>query len=474
MTDPFGTPRPDLSVEVSADDPATLAEFLRRRLPDSPLVETLARRAPAFGPLALGGTATSQGASRSDLALDLSGTAAGTDIALRLALENGLAAATSNGRFGLDLSLAQEDAGVLLAQAGLPVLPIGATVPLDASLTVSGTPGQPSDISLQLRSPGTEASADGSVTLGSTGLEAAGLSLRLSSQDIAPWATRLALAYGQPLDGLPASGEARLAWTPGGWTLDGLAGTLGASRLSGALSAPSGAPVSGSLSTGDLSLDWLATLAAGVDGASALGQGGIEPIPFAAPLLPARPFRLALNAERATGLGLALSGLSAAVEGDGTRLAVSDLSAATATGGRLAGSGEVRNAAGILSTSLDMSLRGEPIATANGLFAGTLDIAGTLSGGGESWPALLGSLDGRGRLTVEGASLGGVRPDLLAPVLEASEAEGSRPAGPRSPRSSSVCPRDRADARTARDRLDARGRKLAHRASPPRFPRRLA
>lgn len=427
LADPFGKPRPDLSLELSAADPAEVVEFLRRRLPDSPLAETLARRAPTLGPLALSGTATSQGAGRSDLALDLTGTAAGTEVTLRLALENGLAATERNGRFGLDLSVAQADAGILLAQAGLPVLPVGATVPLAADLAVSGAPGQPTDVSLRMRSTGTELSANGTATLGAAGLQAAGLALRLRSDDLAPWATRLALAYGQPLDGLPASGEARLSWTQDGWSLEGLAGEIAGSRMSADLSAPTGAPVSGKLVLSDLSLDWLGTVVGGVDGRSALGLDGDQPTPFAAPLLPARSFRLALAADRAAGLGLNLSGLAAAVEGDGARLAVSDLSATTVSGARLAGAGEVRNAGGIVSTRLDMSLRGQPVETQASLFAGRLDISGELSGGGESWPALLASLDGRGRLTVVDAALRGVRPDLLAPVLAASDADGFEP-----------------------------------------------
>ncbi|WP_168990596.1 AsmA-like C-terminal region-containing protein [Aureimonas flava] len=424
LADPFGTPRPDLSLDIAAGDPARVAEFLRRRLPGSPLADVIARRAPTLGPLALSGTATSQGAGRTDLAVALAGTAAGTDVTLRLALENGLGATERNGRFGLDLALAQQDAAVLLAQAGLPVLPIGDAVPLDAALTASGAPGQPAEVSLRLRSRGTELSADGSATLGADGLKAAGLALRLGSDDLAPWLTRLALAYGQPLAGLPVSGAARLSWTDGSWTLDGLSGTLGDTRLSGALTAPAGEPVSGRLALSSLSLDWLGTVVAGADAAGAIGTGGATPTPFAAPLLPGRAFRLALAAERATGLGLDLSGLATEIAGDGGRLAVSGLSAATASGGRLAGGGEVRNAAGILSASLDMSLRGQPVATDGALFSGRLDMAGTLAGGGETWPALLSSLNGRGRLAIADAVLRDVRPDLLAPVLEAAGTDG--------------------------------------------------
>ncbi len=422
LLDPFGTLRPDLSLEVSAEDPSRLAEFLRRRLPDSPLAETLSRRAPTLGPLTLGGTATSQGASRDDLALDLSGSAGGTEIALRLAIENGLAATERNGRFGLDLSLAQADADRLLAQAGLSPLPIGATMPLDVTLAASGMPDAAADVSLTLRSTGSEASADGTATIGAEGLQAANLSLRLASEDAAPWATRLGLAFGQPLEGLPASGTARLSWADGGWTLRDLAATIDGSQVAGALSAPKGAPVTGTLDVSALSLDWLGTLVTGIELADAVG--GDAPTPFASPLLPAREFQIAATVARAAGLGLSLSDVTADVAGDGTRLALSGLAAETAAGGQLTGSGEVRNAAGILSTpsrhapwrpadrNRERRLRGP----ARSLWHGV--------GGGENWPALLASLDGRGRLGVEGARLAGVRPDLLPPVLEASEGEG--------------------------------------------------
>ncbi|WP_279479327.1 AsmA-like C-terminal region-containing protein [Aureimonas sp. SK2] len=430
LADPFGTPRPDLSLEIASADPARLAEFLRARLPASPLVEALARRAPSLAPLSLTGTAASQGTNRDDLAVELWGTAAGTELNLRVALENGLAAAERNGRFGLDLHLNQADADVLLAQAGLAVLPLGETMPLSATLALSGEPGAASDVSIQLAAPGTDLSANGSATIGSEGLRAAVLALRLRSDDLASWATRLALAFGQPLDDLPASGEATVSLADGSWSVDGLAATLGTARLSGALTAPAGGPVSGRLAMSNLSLDWLGRLATGVDLAAAVAGEGGQPPAFAAPLLPGRAFRLALGAKRAQGLGLSLSGLSATVEGDGTRLAASDLSAELAGGGRLSGGGEVRNAAGILSTRLDMALAGRPLDAGAGLLAGRLDLSGMLTGGGESWPALLASLDGRGRLTLADGTLRGVRPDLLAPVVEASEAEGFEPGLP--------------------------------------------
>ncbi|WP_182085236.1 AsmA-like C-terminal region-containing protein [Aureimonas sp. ME7] len=424
LADPFGFPRPDLSLEVSAEAPEQLASFLRRRLPQSPLAEALEARARAMGPLSLSGTAVSTGANRADLTLDLTGQAAGTDLALRLALQNGLEAATANGRFGLDLTLAQNDATVLLEQFGLSTLPVGEEEPLSAVLSASGVPNEPIAVSAKLRSTDAELSAEGTATLGGQGVESADLDLALRGGDLSPWLTRLAVAAGQPADGLPAELSGRLSWRGASWSLGGVTGLVAGSRLGADLHAEAGAPVSGTLDLADLSLDWLATVVTGTDASGAIDAAAA---PFAATLLPSRAYRVSLAAERATGLGLTLSNLRAAVDGEGPRLSASSLSATLPDGASLGASGELRNVSGFLSTELDLALREQPIPAGNGVLQGQLSATANLRGGGQSFDALLGSLDGTGRVTLANGALEGLRADLLPPVLETAAQEGFEP-----------------------------------------------
>ncbi|MBB3998479.1 AsmA family protein [Aureimonas pseudogalii] len=425
VADLFLQPAPDLSVDVSAAEPGRFIAFLQERLPNSPLLASLRRTAATLGPLQMQGTAASQpGAGAPALRVDLDGTAAGTKVGLAVAVENGLAARDLDGRFGLELSLANDTPAVLLDQLGLPALGVATPAPLTLVLKASGTPNAATAHSLRLTAPGSTIGADGTMTIGADGLATFATRLSARSRDLAPWLTALAVAAGQGLDALPVDLNARLAWDRGGWTLSDASGTVAGTRVNADLRATPGASVAGEVVLSELSGEWLWRLLTGLDD----GDPDAASTPFGASLLPARPFALALSADRVTGLSEELTGLRTRLISDGGALSADGLEA-TLAGARLTGSGAFRNVAGTASLQAKARLANFPLGDdpAADLLTGRLTIEGTLAGGGRSMPELLASLAGDGAIELQDASLRGVRPDLLAAILPAADADGFTP-----------------------------------------------
>ncbi|WP_062210871.1 AsmA family protein [Aureimonas sp. AU12] len=419
-------PTPDLSLDIAAEDPERFIDFLQGKLPGSPLVASLRRTAQTLGPLALRGTAASETrAGVPVLAVDLAGTAAGTDLGLRLSVENGLAAASIDGRFGLDVTLATATPAVLLDQFGLTVLPFDLPGPLTVTLAASGAPSEAMSVSLRAGAPGSTATATGRASVGAEGLGSFEGRLDVTSDDAAPWMTALSIAAGQDLSRLPLAVAGDLAWRPGQWSMTGLAGSVADARILADLAASTEGRLGGTLHVTDLSSRWLEMLLTGVD-----SEGGSAETPpaFRSALLPDRPFRLAFAADRFDGWGLPISGLRADLTGAPDSLRIDGFEGRLSSG-RIAGSGEFRNVAGFVS--LDAKPTVEGIAVALGdeaapLLAGTANATAQLRAGGQSVPDLLASLDGTGTLTLADGRLRGVRPDLLAPILAALDQDGAR------------------------------------------------
>ena len=318
ISDLSSAPVPDLSLDLEAEEPARFLAFLRSRLPDSPLLQAVEARAGALGPLALSGTVSpAAGVDHANLA-DLTGKAAGTDLTLRLALENGLAAAWKDGRFGLDVSLRNEKPVELLGQLGLSALDLGAPGPLSVRLTSSGHPAEGAAVSLSGEAPGSRVALEGTAALTPAGLQSLDGRLSLRSDDVALWLTTLGVAAGQGLDALPVDGSAQLRWFGGDWVVSDAKAELAGQHVEGQLSAAGGSDMIGRVRLDHLSTDWLLTVLTGTvpEGENAGAR------PFATPLLPQRPFRLSVEAGALNGAPVEMTELKATLNGSATELAV--------------------------------------------------------------------------------------------------------------------------------------------------------
>ncbi|WP_427025953.1 AsmA family protein [Aureimonas ureilytica] len=418
-----GAPVPDLSFDVSAQDPARFLAFLRARLPESPLLEAVAARGGTLGPLALSGTASPiTVAGREDLVAHLSGKAGETDVSAKLALENGLAAAWKDGRFGLELALRNEKPVALLSQLGLAGLDLGAPGPLSLTLSSSGAPSDGASVSVKAEAPGSRLSLEGTAALGASGLRSLDARLDGQSEDAALWATVLGLALGQGVEALPAEASAHLKWFGGDWVLDDAKGQLAGNRFEAQLSAAGGSDVIGRLRVDRLSADWLKTVLTGVsqDGADA------DTRPFAAPFLPNRPFRFALEASALVGAPLAVDDLKATVNGSPSELALSEF-AARIGAGRVEGSGRFSNVGGLVGTEWTWRVADRPVQLGEGagaILSGRLDGRMTGRAGGQSWQALRLSAEGSGEASLHETRLFDASPGVMPSVLAKANEPG--------------------------------------------------
>lgn len=402
----FSAPEPDLGIDINSAGPERFVDFLGESRPTSPFLQSLRARAQRLGPLALTGTAamrTEGSVPVLDVALE--GEAAGTRVELALALENGLAAATLNGAYGLDLALANADPAVLLGQLGVPTAPLGVAGPLRFETSLSGRPAEPSTVSATLSGDGLLASANGTLSLGGDGLETVESRLVLDAQDATPWLTLVGVAAGQPVTGLPVDLAADLRWQDGAWSLTSLAGTVSDSRIAADLRREADGPVTGRVEASSASADWIETVL--------LGRTPASDAPFRAPLLPATPLALDVALAELEDGALPLRDLRATIRTDGAELALIGLEARTGEA-TLRGSGRLRNVEGLVTLRADVEATGLTASTE--VFAGRADASFRLEGGGRTTDALRTSLIGEGRAALGDASLRGLVRDI-APLL---------------------------------------------------------
>lgn len=422
VADLFGDPKPELAFDLMARDPNALAALAAERLPDSPLAAWFARHAADLAPLSLAGSLAlpiEDGAPA--LAVRLDGAAAGTQLDLRLSLENGLAAAQLDGRFGLEASLANERPAELLRQFGLGGIDLGLPGPLDARLTLSGAAERATTGRLEITTPGSAIAATGSVQLGYSGVEGAELRLDVESDDAGLWATAAGLSLAQDLDAVPVDLDARLSWFGGDWAVNSLVGAIGDSRVGGSLRAARGGGVAGEISADTVSLPWFATLVYGTPPSLGISdEWSAEP--FGESLLNIRPVDIAFRAERLElSADRALEDFTAAIAVRGGEARISDASAAFADG-RLTGDVRLNLVGGQAGLEANLAIdaaAGETLAP--GLVRGRVGGALEFVGSGRSYAELAQSLTGEGRVVLRDAAIPGIRAGILPAILEAAD-----------------------------------------------------
>ncbi|WAJ26501.1 AsmA-like C-terminal region-containing protein [Antarcticirhabdus aurantiaca] len=440
VDDPGPEAAGSIELSLKAERPAGFLALLRERLPASPLVEALDRRAGQLGPLDVAGSLSTardaDGASPS-LVVRLDGSAGGSRFDLSAALEKGLQARLTGGRFGAELTVDNDSPAVLLRQIGIEAIDAGAPGPLELELSLSASADGPVLASGSLRAPDNELSADGELTLSPSGIAGGELGLTLGSNDLGPWLRTGAVALAPPVSLLPADLAGTASWTDAGWRLADVEGTLAGTALSGELHREGGgdALLGGRLTVSDLSLPWASWLVYGSEPRTVDGSGGFwseAPFPAGAPSALAGLGRFSVDFQVAR---LALDPAAVVEEVNG-RLDGGDGSLGLVgargrfAGGTLAGDVEMRRAAGL--GGLTLTVEGQGLrATALGLgerlgpdavLGGTLGIEAS----GSSISALVRGATGAGRIDLSGARLAGVPAGGLRPILEAADTEGFR------------------------------------------------
>lgn len=417
IADLFAAPRPDLGIDVLAEQPGRLLDLLSDLAPGSPLVRTLQARSNTLAPVTLAGTlASPAGEQARDLVLALSGTVGGTKTDLRLALENGLAAQWLNGRFGLDATFQNDDPTILLAQIGRPTIAVGQLAPLRISLNASGSPERPIAATVTATAGDTNISLNGELMLDATGISGVEARLRATSEDAAPWLTALGVAAGQSLERVPLHVDGRLGWSPLDWRIEQLEGSIAGDRVGATLQASGSTGMAGSVELSTLSVDWLQRVLLGQDQSD-------EGAPFGPWLLPQRAFSIDVAADRLTAGDVLLgSNLQLLLASDGAGLLRAGELSLASGGARLSGDAALRNVDGLVNLDgsavlQDWTIKGQAI------LQGKADATIKLSGAGRTFREVTASLNGSGDLKLTDARLDGLSADVMIPVTLAADSQ---------------------------------------------------
>ncbi|PZO78958.1 MAG: AsmA protein [Mesorhizobium amorphae] len=432
LADIDGVPTGRIDALVEADDLGPLVALLSQRLPDFAPLDRLAAQASGAPDLlretrlSLGLRSEPDAAAERKFSLEVGGTTGGSTVRLQ-GTGAGDLSQPAGMTLGGSLSLRNQDGSSLLAQLGLPSLPLGLLGVTDAELSLDGRPADGMAFKAATRAEGFEWGFDGTMRLGASGTSAEG-DIRLEANDIEPWMQTL--GSGLPGFGLgtPVSLRARADYADGLLVLGGLEGAVDEEAVSGDVNLvwASGVPeISGALTLDGLDLARAASLMLGADAFDA-GSESLPSTPFRQ--TPAPPFTAALElsvANLALHSDERLEDARFALRLDGERLAVEALTAKF-RGGAVEASGEVKNGAGTAILATQFAIRGADLGHALPLtgLGGRFDAGASLTASGKTVGALVASLSGSGTAAVENLRIPDLDPRALRPILAEADRIG--------------------------------------------------
>lgn len=423
-------PSGQLSGSIEASDMAGVARLVDEVAPASILSRRLAETGAALAPASLAFDVSGQAMRRSsDLAVSLTGTAGGTEIALSADM-TGTREAWRNGSLSTEISLANPSGDVLLAQLGFAAIPVGDGAPSTLELSLDGTPRTGLETALAANLMGVDMSADGTLTLAADEKPAVEASVAVTSDDV----SALALATGRALPvlvgGTPVELRGRVAGTIDALELSRLSGTVAGVRVSGEAAidrTESPAKVRGSLRAGEVDGRLLTEIVLGPDAWSSAGDTVWPDLSFGAPIIEAADIDLDVATDTlwvgAERIDDARFGLVLGAE----RMRLDDLAGRYGAGG-IAGSFALTRADGQATLATRLTLTeadfatlgwqrdGEPVAT------GTLDLTVEADAIGRSVAGLVSALSGSGTFALRDGELRHLDTDAFRAAIEAADA----------------------------------------------------
>lgn len=431
LTDFPANPLGGIDASIVAADLAPLVAKAASSFPDNPVLRQARRRiAGRAGLLAdtkldLVVKAETEDSGAAVAGFDLKGTAGGTILALSGSMK-GDVRDWRKAPLTLSASAANEDAGAVLALAGLQTLPLSVVGRGKMSLSAQGVLAGGLPTKLVFEGEGLSAGFDGATGLGDDGPTAKGRA-SLTTEDIEPWLMTLGVALPGLGTGMPVDLAAQADYGAKLLVLEDIAGALNETAVAGDLNAEIDGSMphfTGALVVDDLALDPLAAIVLGE--ASLLGEPGEwasapfsrrRSLPFAADVDVSAD---TLSAGSVTAYDATLS-----LRSDEAGLRVDDLKA-TYDGGALAGRFDLKNNGGTGLISAQFQLRGADLAREPALagLTGRGDVSVTLSGSGKSVGATVAALSGSGSVALHGVGIDGINAAGLPEILQRADAQG--------------------------------------------------
>lgn len=415
---------------LTGEDLMPMVAALSDRFADNAVLSGLAQRAAAWPGLLddaridFVGTLASDGGQNRQ-AVSANGKAGGTTFTLSAAgsVVGDKLAGDRKATFSFEGT--NEDAGALMALAGLPALQLGQAPEGRLAVEIAGKPAEDIAIDAALESGGDGLRFKGRGVLGGP-MEG---SLALRADDLGPWLMTAGVALPGLAEGFAVDLASDATIRDGALAMPNLAGTLAGAKVSGALewTLKDGRPQG----SGKLALDnfdfTLATRALLGDAAVSGGETWADQ-PFAA--ASTLPFggTFDVAAQQATlGWGPPASGVSfhAAVTSDAVAI---DGFKADIAGGQFAGRAELRNNGGDGAVTLQAALTGFDLVQVPAIpgVAGHADLSLSLAASGRSAEAMAKSASGSGTLALNGVTINGIDAGALGAIVAEAETQGAQ------------------------------------------------
>lgn len=433
--DTESTPAGEAEVDFVSDDPTLFLDLLRERLPASALVERLARSAPWYRQSNIKGhvQVTEAGA----VTVDLTGRVNDSALAIKLGAET-IPALLSGGKRSVELSLENEEAQILLGQAGFDPLPWSTGEGGVFTLTVKAVGEGNGDAAVRFAGPATKLDATAQLTaLDTPSMLDGGWDVALDSQDLGPYLMALGLSLPDAATGLPVKGAAQFSLADGRIAVDHFSGTIGGQQIDakGQVNLTGAVPsIAGTVDLDQLNLGWLAETMVGplTDPAT----GALSETALSAATLPF-DLDLGLTVKQFwPGVAEAMTDISGKLRNKAGELSFDEISGEW-LGGKVTGRFSVANTDqnGFLQTRLDLT-DGDVLRVVNALRlergleqaqtpAGRMQVTLVAEGAGKTPAELIGTASGSGEVRFSTLTLDKFHLDILPALIVGVDALGT-------------------------------------------------
>ncbi|WP_377274981.1 AsmA-like C-terminal region-containing protein [Rhizobium sp. R86522] len=429
------TPVGEAEIGFVSDDPGPFLALLRERLPANALVDRLAQSAQWYADTDVKGRlqVTEAGA----VTLGLTGRVNQTALAATAEADE-ISAFLGGGQRSVEIRLENEEAQVLLGQAGFDPLPWTTGEGGVLTLTVNAAGEGNADAVVSFAGPVTTLEATAQLTaMGTPGMLDGKWDVSLDSQDIGPYLMALGLSLPDAATGLPLKGETQFSFGDDQLAIERMTGTIGGQTVEaeGQVNLTGSVPsIAGTVSLDQLDLDWLAATMIGpltdpVDGALSEAALGVVSLPF--------DLDLGLTVKQFwPGAEEAMTDVSGTLRNKAGELSFDDI-AGDWLGGKAKGRFSVANTDGngFLQARLDL-VGGDVLRTVNSLRigrgmteaetpAGRMDVTLVAEGAGKTPAELIGTASGSGEARFNSLTLDRLQLDIMPALIAEVDALGT-------------------------------------------------
>ena len=422
-------------VSLRSKDPSAFLALLDERFPERPVLARLAASAEWYADTDMAADIAIDGSD--GLRLTGGGRSNGSRTIFSVTAPD-LAALTTGAKRTVEMSLENDEAQVLLGQAGLAPLPWPIGEGGRLGLVLKGTDARTANAEIRFDGARTKLAATGQLTaIDSPHLLDGSWGLSLESEDIGPYLTALGVNLPASASDVPTKADATLTLAEGQVTTEDLTSTIAGQAVAGRgiLDLRGAVPAAkASLSVDSLDLEWLADALLGPIRDPATGALAATPLAESAVTA---DLDLDLKAKQVwPGIGEAMTDVAAKLTAKAGELTLDQVTGSW-LGGTMTGRLSLANTDGngFLQSRLDLrqadlqrslnALRLERGLDASTALSGSYDLAFVGEGGGTTAAELIGGASGSGEMTLSRLAIRDLNLAILPGLIEQADALGT-------------------------------------------------